>query len=80
MNYFASLGIFVCQLLSITQDAMVTKSLKCQECDVISTWIVKFRYFIISRLQYLDIEPSILHAFKWFSSLNEFLSFTSSLI
>ena len=29
MNYFASLGIFVCQLLLITQDEEVTKSLKC---------------------------------------------------
>ena len=29
MNYFASLGIFVCQLLPIMQDEEVTKSLKC---------------------------------------------------
>ena len=29
MNYFVSLGIFVCQLLLIMPDAEVTKSLKC---------------------------------------------------
>ena len=45
MNYFASLGIFVCQLLPIMQDEEVTKSRKCQERDVISAQIVKFRYF-----------------------------------